>query len=51
MPLLLGQKLAVRKVVLSEGHAEEPVDAEVIKTPFKASDSPGTGLLKTGAKL
>ena len=40
-----------QKVVLSEGHAEEPVDAEVVKTPFKASDSPGTGLLKTGAKL
>ncbi len=39
------------KVVLSEEHADEPVDAEVVETPFKASDSPGSGLLLTGAKL
>ncbi len=29
----------------------QPVDAEVVKTPFKKPDSPGTGLLTTGAKL
>ena len=29
----------------------DPIDAEVVKTPFRKPDSPGTGLLTTGAKL
>ena len=44
----VGTKLTV---VLTEGHAEQPVAAEVVKTPFKISHSPGTGFQVTGSKL
>lgn len=46
----LGGKL---EVVLPKRYAPDgkPVEAEVVKTPFKKPDSPGTGLLTTGQKL
>ncbi len=39
------------QVALPKTYAEGLVNAEVVKTPFKKPDSPGTGLLKTGGKL
>ena len=51
VPVRYGEIGTMLKVVLSKEHADEPVDAEVVETPFKASDSPGSGLLLTGAKL
>jgi len=38
-------------VALPATYADEPVAAEVVATPFKKPDSPGTGMLKTGSKL
>ena len=38
-------------VALPATYADEPVAAEVVATPFKKPDSPGTGMLKTGRKL
>ena len=39
------------QVVLPATYADGLVDAEVVDTPFKKPDSPGTGLLTTGSKL
>ena len=44
----LGTKL---RVALPKTYADDLVDAEVVETPFKKPDSPGTGLLTTGSKL
>lgn len=44
----LGTKL---QVALPATYADAPVAAEVVATPFKKPDSPGTGMLKTGSKL
>ena len=46
----VGGKLKVKlpKIYNPSG---EPVDAEVVHTPFKKPDSPGTALLTTGKKL
>ena len=44
----LGTKL---QVSLPRTYADGLVDAEVVETPFKKPDSPGTGLLTTGRKL
>ena len=46
----LGSKL---KVALPEVYnpSGQPVDAEVVKTPFKKPHDPGTGLTQTGHKL
>ena len=38
-------------VALPATYADEPVAAEVVATPFKKPNSPGTGMLKTGSKL
>lgn len=51
VPVRYSETGTTLQVVLSEGHADSPVKAEVVKTPFKPSDSPGAGLLKTGTKL
>ena len=39
------------QVALPRTYADGLVDAEVVQTPFKRPDSPGTGLLTTGSKL
>ncbi len=39
------------QVALPRTYADGLVDAEVVETPFKRPDSPGTGLLATGSKL
>ena len=39
------------KVVLPTKYSKEPVDAEVVSTPFKKPESSGSGLSKTGRKL
>jgi len=39
------------QVALPRTYADGLVDAEVVETPFKRPDSPGTGLLTTGSKL
>ena len=39
------------QVALPRTYADGLVDAEVVETPFKKPDSPGTGLLTTGSKL
>ena len=38
-------------VALPATYADSLVDAEVVDTPFRKPDSPGTGLLTTGSKL
>ena len=44
----LGTKLTVS---LPKVYSDTSVEATVMKTPFKKSDSPGSGLLRTGTKL
>ena len=44
----VGTRLTVE---LDKQYADAPVDAEVVETPFKPSDSPGSGYLLTGSKL
>ncbi len=39
------------QVALPRTYADGLVDAEVVETPFKKPDSPGTGLLTTGSKF
>ena len=39
------------QVALPKTYADGLVDAEVVETPFKKPDSPGTGLLTTGSKF
>ena len=38
-------------LMLWEVATDAPVAAQVVATPFKKPDSPGTGLRTTGAKL
>jgi len=51
LPVALTEIGTELTVALPSTYADAPVPAEVVATPFKKPDSPGTGLLKTGAKL
>lgn len=44
----IGMKLSI---TLPKKYADAPVEGEVVKTPFKKPENPGTGLLTTGGKL
>ncbi len=51
LPIELTELGTNLQVALPKTYASKRVEAEVVETPFKKPDSPGTGLLTTGRKL